>query len=108
MKKRNLWHKILRGIYGYLLFFILVAFLVTCSTMLFVTVLSDTLELQLTGNNLNMAAKLTFANVILLSVLFTVIDAIRRKLTTERITKRIADAAKKDALKNTVQAADWI
>ena len=45
--------------------------------------------------NLNAAAKLTFLNVILLSVLFTVIDAIRRKFTTERITKRIAEAAKK-------------
>lgn len=41
------------------------------------------------------AAKLTFGNVILLSVLFTVIDAIRRKLTTEKITEYIANAADK-------------
>lgn len=95
MKKADLWHKILRGIYNYALFFLLVAFLVTCSTMLFVSVLSATLELELTDNNLNLAAKLTFGNVIFLSILFTVFDAIRRKLTTERITKRIADAAKK-------------
>ncbi|MBR3762086.1 MAG: HAMP domain-containing histidine kinase [Lachnospiraceae bacterium] len=95
MKKADLLHKVFRGIYSYLLFFLLVAFLVTCSTMLFVSVLSDTLHLELTGDNLNMAAKLTFANVIFLSILFTVIDAIRRKLTTERITKRIAVAAKK-------------
>ena len=63
--------------------------------MLFVSVLSTTLELELTDSNLNMAAKLTFGNVILLSVLFTVTDAIRRKLTTEKITKHIAEAAMK-------------
>ncbi len=95
MRKADLWHKIFRGIYNYLHFFLLVAFLVTCSTMLFVSVLSDSLEVQLTGSNLNMAAKLTFANVIFLSILFTMIDAIRRKLTTERITKHIAEVAKK-------------
>ena len=73
----------------------LVAFLVTCSTMLFVSTLADTLNLELTDANITVAAKFTFANVILLSILFTVIDAIRRKLTTERITKHIAEAARK-------------
>ena len=95
MKKIHLSHKVTRGIYSYLLFFLLVAFLVTCSTMLFVSILADTLKLELTDTNLNKAAKLTFGNVIILSILFTVIDAVRRKLTTERITKRIAEAAKK-------------
>lgn len=95
MKSADLKYKIFRSVYRYLLFFLLVAFLVTCSTMLFVTVLSETLQLELTGDNLNMAAKLTFANVIFLSVLFTAIDAIRRKVTTERITRHIAAAAKK-------------
>ena len=85
--------KLVRGAYNYMLFFLLVAFLVTCSTMLFVSVLSDTLQLELTGENLNMAAKLTFGNVILLSILFCLCDVIRRKLTTERITKQIAHAA---------------
>ena len=95
MSKAKLRHKIVRGIYSYFLFFLLVAFLVTCSTMLFVSVLSNTLELELTEKNINMAAKLTFGNVIFLSVLFTVFDAVRRKLTTGRITKHIADAAKR-------------
>lgn len=95
MKRGNAKHKLIRGIYNYLMFFLVVAFLVSCSTMLFVSTLRDTLQLQLTRENLNVAAKLTFGNVVLLSVLFTVIDAIRRKLTTERITKHIAEAAKK-------------
>ncbi len=95
MKKADFWSKILKAIYRCLLFFLLVAFLVTSSTMLFVSVLSESLELQLTEANMNMAAKLTFGNVIFLSILFTVIDAVRRKFTTEKATKHIAKAAKK-------------
>lgn len=95
MRKTDLGHKIARGIYNYCMFFLLVAFLVSCSTMLFVSTLRDTLNLQLTSENLNAAAKLTFGNVVFLSVLFTLIDAVRRKMTTERITKHIAEAAKK-------------
>lgn len=95
MKKAEVGHKIFRGIYHYVLFFLLVAFLVTCSMMLFVSVLADTLQLNLTSENVTAAAKLTFGNVIFLSILFTVIDAIRRKLTTEKITEYIANAADK-------------
>lgn len=93
MKRDDAKHKVIRGIYNYLMFFLVVAFLVSCSTMLFVSILRDTLDLQLTRENITVAAKVTFWNVILLSVLFTVIDIIRRKLTTERITKHIAEAA---------------
>lgn len=95
MKKKVWWQKVLQGIYNYLMFFLLSAFLVSCSTMLFVSVLSGTLQLSLTEENLNAAAKLTFVNVVFLSFLFTTIDFIRRKLTTERITKRIAEGVRR-------------
>ena len=95
MRKNRIIHKIVMGLYHYALFFLLVAFMVTCTMLLFMTVLTDTLSLNLTGENIGVAAKLTFGNVILLSVIFTVIDAVRRKVTTERITKRIAEAAKR-------------
>ena len=95
MINANIKKKVIRGFYNYFLFFLLVAFLVSCSTILFVTILRDTLNLQLTAENVNLAAKLTFGNVVFLSVLFTLIDYIRRKLTTEKITKRIAEAAQK-------------
>ena len=84
-----------RLIYNYVMFFFVVAFLVGCSTMLFVTILADTLHIEFTSDNIGAAAKLTFGNVILLSALFTMIDAFRRKYTTEKITKHIADAAVK-------------
>lgn len=95
MKKSDIWNRILRGAYRCLLFFLIIAFLVTCSTMLFVSVLSETLQLELTSENLNIAAKLTFGNVIFLSILFTLIDTLRRKFTTEKVTKYISDVAKK-------------
>ena len=95
MKQSVARKKITRILYNYLLFFLLVAFLVSCCTILFVTILRDNLNIQFTSENLNMAAKLTFGNVIILSILFTLIDYFRRKFTTERITKRIAEAAQK-------------
>ena len=95
MKKTTVGYKILQGIYNYFLFFLFSAFLVTCTTTLFVTVLSNSLQIELTGDNLQTAAKLTFLNVLLLSILFTVFDAIRRKLTTEKATKHITSAAQK-------------
>ncbi len=93
MKKSTFVRKILQGLYNYFLFFLLAAFLVTCTTMLFVSVLSESLEIELTDDNLQMAAKLTFLNVLALSTLFTIFDAIRRKFTTERVTKHIISAA---------------
>ena len=94
MKHSSFGREILKGIYTYFLFFLLVAFLVTCTTSLFVSVLSDSLEIELTDDNLRTAAKLTFVNVLALSILFTLIDMIRRKLTTERVTRHITSAAK--------------
>ena len=95
MRKTSVGHRILRAIYNYCMFFFLSAFLVTCSTMLFVTVLSESLNIALTGENLQTAAKLTFLNVLLLSTLFTVVDALRRRLTTEKVTRHITQAARK-------------
>lgn len=94
MKKMQLWQKFIRALYHYLIFFLLVAFLVTCTMSIFVKTLSNDLNLVLTGDNLNRAAKLTFFNVLILSVLITGIDILRRKLTTERITKHITTAAR--------------
>lgn len=94
MKITKLWGKLLPELYHYLVFFLLVAFLVTCTMSLFVSTLASDLGLTLTGEGLNRAAKLTFGNVIVLSALFSTIDVVRRKLTTEKVTKRIADATK--------------
>ncbi len=95
MKKYGFIKSILKWLNHYFMFFLLVAFVITCCTMLFVTILTYSLDITLTDENISMAAKLTFLNVILLSFIFTVIDSIRRKFTVERPVKRITDAAEK-------------
>ena len=95
MKKRRKIKGILKWVSQYFIFFALVAFVITCCTMLFVTIMSDSLPITLTDKNIGYAAKLTFINVVFLSLLFTVIDSVRRKLTVERPVNQITDAAEK-------------
>ncbi len=95
MKRRDIWDRTLKAVNHYLIFFAIASFIVTCTTMLFVTVLSKDLGIVLDGDDLTAAAKLTFLNVIILSALFTVIDAFRRKLTVARAARHIVDAAEK-------------
>ena len=94
MTEKSRYSRIMSIAVHYLIFFALVAFLVTSTTSLFVHTLASSLEIVLTDSDLELAAKLTFANVIVLSVLLTVIDVIRRKLTIERTTRHITQAAK--------------
>ncbi|MBQ8510754.1 MAG: HAMP domain-containing histidine kinase [Clostridia bacterium] len=79
----------------YVIFFVMVAFVTTCCMMLFVSTLAATLDITLTSESINKAAKLTFANVLLLSFVYTVIDSVRRKLTVDRPVKHITDAAER-------------
>ncbi len=87
--------KFLRDMNHYIVFFLLVAFVVTCCIMLFISALMESLDFVPTEANIAVAAKLTFVNVILLSLLFTLIDAVRRKLTVERTARGIAEATKR-------------
>lgn len=93
--KNNTIKNILKALNHYFIFFVLVAFVITCCTMLFVSTLRDNLGIELTDENISAAAKLTFWNVALLSLIFTVIDAIRRKIIVERPVKNIVNAAEK-------------
>lgn len=95
MKRKDTASKILKAISKFLLFFLLVAFVITCCMMLFVSTLSESLGVTLTDENLNSAAKLTFLNVVFLSLLFSIFDAVRRKVTVDRPVKCIAEAAEK-------------
>lgn len=95
MKNEGRVKTILKWMNNYVVFFLLVAFVISCCTMLFVSILADNLQVTLTDENVATAAKLTFSNVILLSFIFTLIDAIRRKNTVERPVKKITEAAAK-------------
>lgn len=94
MKKPTL-KDVLGSISSFLLFFLTVGFIVSCCMMLFVRILADTMELTLTTENIAVAAKATFWNVILITFLFKLVDYIRRKIMVERPTKIITEATEK-------------
>ena len=91
MKKPSL-RAILRAINNYVVFFLVVAFAVTCCMLLFVNVLVDTMGLILTEENIAAAAKLTFGNVVLITLIFGTIDYVRRKMMVDRPVKIITEA----------------
>ncbi len=73
----------------FLIYFALVAFVTTCTIMLF---FSTVVKIEATSENIQAAAKYTFFNVIFLTVLFMIIDVIRRKITVDRPVKNIKKA----------------
>ncbi|MBQ8783759.1 MAG: HAMP domain-containing histidine kinase [Clostridia bacterium] len=79
----------------FLIYFCVVAFVITCCLMLFVSTLASTLNITLTTENLTAAGRITFLNVVLLSVILTVGDLIRKKLTVSRSIKHITEASEK-------------
>ena len=93
--KKPKFKQFLRAVNNYVVFFLIVAFAVTCCMLLFVNVLADTMGLVFTRENMTEAAKLTFGNVILLTVVSATIDYIRRKQMVEKPVKQILSAAEK-------------
>ena len=91
MKKITL-KTVLGTISSFILFFITVGFIVSCCMMLFVTVLAKTMNLTLTSENIAAAAKITFLNVILITILFKLADYVRRRIMVDRPVKVITTA----------------
>ena len=93
--KESLFRRLLLAANRFVIFFLLVAFVITCCMMLFISVLQKQLGVILSEENISIAAKLTFGNVVLLAFLISTIDLVRRKLTVDRPAKKITDAAEK-------------
>ena len=93
MKENTRIRSVLKAINHYLVFFLLAAFVITCCMLLFLSVFSRSIDITFTENDVQLAAMLTFWNVVLLSFLFTVIDTVRRKITVDMPVKRIIEAA---------------
>ena len=91
MKKAK-YKQALRAINNYLVFFLMVAFVVSCCMMLFVRTLADSMGLVFTKDNIAAAAKLTFGNVLLITFLSGTFDYFRRKQMVERPVKQIMAA----------------
>ena len=93
--KKTSFHRILREFSSFLLFFLSVGFVVSCCMMLFLNVLSDKMGLVYTPDNIAEAAKITFINVVIITVLFKTADFIRRKIMVDKPVKMITDATQR-------------
>ena len=94
MKKPS-FRQVMRAVNNYIVFFLVVAFAVTCCMLLFISTLADTMGLVFTPGNITQAAKLTFGNVVLITFLFGTIDYIRRRLMVDRPVRQITQATEK-------------
>ena len=90
--KKPTTRQVLKTINNYVVFFLTVAFAVSCCMLLFVNTLADSMGLVFNQENIGAAAKITFLNVLLLTLLFGTIDFVRRKIMIERPVKIITDA----------------
>ena len=89
MKKKRV-RRSLFSIWSYLIFFLTVSFLVTCSFYMFI----QTMDIEFSALDITRSARLTFVNVLILSLICTIIDGIRRRYTVERPVKRILNATR--------------
>ena len=94
MKKLS-FRTVLRTISNLLVFFLTIGFVVSCCMMLFLNTLADSMGLTYTATNIASAARITFINVLLLTVIFATIDYIRRKNNVDRPVKVITDTTEK-------------
>ncbi len=92
--------KALISLYHYFSFFLLMAFLITCCMLLFLNTMARAMEISFTEENIRTAAVITFVNVVFLSLVCTIIDGVRRKLTIDRPVRRIVAAAEQIAKGN--------
>ena len=93
--KKPTFQGMLREFSSFLLFFLSVGFVVSCCMMLFLKVLSKEMGLIYTSDNIAEAAKITFLNVVIITVLFKTADFIRRRIMVDKPVKMITDAAKR-------------
>lgn len=87
--------KILFVLYRFILFFSIVAFVITCNMMLFLNILQRDTGIIYTKENIAFAAIFTFCNALFLGVVFTVVDFIRRKILVNRPVKKIHEFTEK-------------
>ncbi len=77
----------------YFTFFVVMSFVVTCCMLTFLSLMTSAMQLELTKEQIHDAAVLTFGNVMLLTLIFTIVDGLRRKFMVERPVQRIISAA---------------
>ena len=95
MKREKTVKKIISTVSNFFIFFLLVAFVITCCLTLFISTLQNSIGHKFTESEITAAAKATMSNVILISVAMALIDYLRRKFTIDIPVRKITDATAK-------------
>lgn len=98
MRARAVDRRVRRSLFslrGYALFFLLISFVVSCCFLLFLEALQEALGARLTQAQIAHAATITFGNVLFLSLLCTLLDGIRRRISVRRPVERILGATRR-------------
>lgn len=95
MNENKTFVKVLRAVNGFLIFFVIVAFVVSCCMMLFLTTMAKSMNMEFTSEGIQLSAKLTMLNVVIITLVLTVCDAVRRKITVDKPVKRIISFTEK-------------
>ena len=85
----------LRAINNFFVFFLTIGFAVSCCMMLFLNTLADSMGLTFNAENIAAAAKITFLNVLFITLIFATIDYVRRKINVDHPVKVISDTTEK-------------
>ena len=93
--RRISFKSVMREFSSFLLFFLMVGFVVSCCMMLFLQILETTMELEYTAQNIAAAAKITFINVLIISIIFKTIDYLRRKVMVDKPVEIITEATER-------------
>lgn len=97
MKKQSV-PSVVRVLYAarrFMVFFLLISFTVTCCMLLFLFTMQKSMGIDLAKENVELAAKLTFGNVLLISLLLTVIDGVWHWFAVTRPVRHIVSAVSK-------------
>lgn len=92
---RSRLEKFGKTVWRYLSFFLLMSCVTACCMLLFLNTMSHATGLKLSAAYVEVAAKVTFLNVVLLSLVCTVIDWLRRKWMVDRPVKKIVKAGQR-------------
>lgn len=98
MRKRNTeqWKRhILLSLRMYCTFFLLMATVITCCMTLFIGTMERVMGVSFAEADISGAARATFLNVLLLTLICTVIDIIRRKIMIDRPVRQILDGVER-------------
>ena len=90
-RRKRIW----AAVQHFFSFFFLMCFVITCCMLLFLQTMTKMMGTEFQQEEIEMAAKVTFGNVIFLSLLCAIVDAVRRRIMVGRPVRRIIHASER-------------